>query len=95
MFFLYFVIALTDSQQMHHDDTERAIYQRIEASKETISYIWRPNMKLLSDYEKARRCYIKFHLYKVINCDAELAQVDADLEHMEPARSDVYSSPKP
>jgi len=94
MFFLYFAIALTNSQQMHHDDTERAIYQRIETSKETISYIWRPNTKLLSDYGRARSCYIKFHLYKVINCDAELAQVEADLGNMALTRSDGYSPPK-
>jgi hypothetical protein len=83
MLLLLFVIALTDAQQARHDATERVMYQRIQADKATISDLWRPSPRLLSDYNKAHACYVQFHLYRVTECDALLDRVDRDLGSVE------------
>lgn len=87
MLLLFLAISFTNAQQTQHDNTEWAIYRRIKADEATISEIWRPQDKLLSDYGKARSCYVKFHLYKSNSCDAELAQVDRDLSEVEMAQA--------
>jgi len=65
MLLLSFAIALTDARQANHDATERAMYQRIQADKATISDLWRPSPRLLSDFNKAHGCYVQFHLYRI------------------------------
>lgn len=62
MLLLFFAMALTDSQQAQPDKIERGIYERIEADRATISYIWQPSRRLLADYTRAQTCYIKVHL---------------------------------
>jgi hypothetical protein len=61
------LLALTDAQQAHHDATERAMYRRIHADKATISDLWRPSPRLLSDSNKAHGCDVQFHLYNISN----------------------------
>jgi hypothetical protein len=85
---LLIAMALTDSQQAQHDNVERAIYQRIQADRATISDTWRPGRRLLIDYSKAQSCYVKFHLYRAPNCDAVLAQVEIDLGNVETAQAE-------
>jgi hypothetical protein len=87
MLILFIAMAVTDTQQAQHDRIELAIYTRIQAEQATIAEIWRPNARLLSDYHKARNCYVKFHLYRASTCDAELGQVDRDLGSIEMARA--------
>jgi hypothetical protein len=81
-------MALTDAQQAQHDNTEWAVYQRLKAEDEAIAEIWHPQLKLVSDYRKARSCYVKLHLYRTDNCNVELLQVDRDLGSIEVARSE-------
>jgi hypothetical protein len=88
MLFVCLMMALTDSQQAHHDNVERAMYQRIEMDEAMISDIWHPSPRLISDYSKAQNCYVKYHLYRIPNCDGELAQVDQDLRDAEITRSE-------
>lgn len=45
MLLLLCAMALTDSQQAHHDTIERAIYERIEADRAAISDIWQPSRR--------------------------------------------------
>jgi hypothetical protein len=90
MMLLLFAIAFTDTQQAQHDHTEWAIYQRLQADQAAISDIWQPNARLVSDYKKARECYINYHLYRVRNCDAQLAQVDSDLGNVEVAKAGAH-----
>lgn len=90
MLFLFLAIAFTDTQQAQHDRAERAMYQRIQADQETISDIWQPNARVMADYKKARACYTNFHLYRVLNCDAQLAQVDRDLGNIEMAKAGAH-----
>lgn len=77
--FLALAVALTAVQQTQHDDTERAAYQRLQAQTQSVFEIDHPSKKMVDDYKRARGCYTKLHLYKVQNCDAALAKVDADL----------------
>lgn len=88
MLLLMIAMALTDAQQAQHDNTEWAVYQRLKADDQTIAEIWHPQFKLVSDYRKARSCYIKLHLYRTDSCNVELLQVDRDLGRKEVARSD-------
>jgi hypothetical protein len=90
MLLLFFAISLTNGQQALHDRTELAMYQRIQADQETISDIWRPDARLVSDYKKAQSCYTKFHLYKVPDCDAQLRQVESDLGNVEVAGTGAH-----
>jgi hypothetical protein len=90
MLFLFLAIAHTDAQEARHDHEERKIAHRIQAEQEAISDIWRPNAKLVSDYRRAQNCYTKFHLYKVPNCDAPLAQVETDFGNLQIARVGVH-----
>lgn len=85
--FLLCAMALTDSQQAHHDTIERAIYERIEADRAAISDIWQPSRRLLADYTKAQTCYVKFHLYRAPKCDTDLAQVERELGKVEMAQA--------
>jgi hypothetical protein len=84
----FFALAHTDAQQSRHDRDEWVMSQRIEAAQETISDIWRPNAKLVSDYKKVRVCYTEFHLHQAPNCNAELAIVEGDLGNLEVARAE-------
>lgn len=84
---LLLIMALSEAQQAQHDHAELAIYQRVQADEVTIADIWRPSAKLLADYRKARRCYVRFHLYRVADCSAELTKVDLDLGNLEMART--------
>jgi hypothetical protein len=90
MLLLFFAIALKDAQptQAQHDRNEWAMYQRMQADQESISKIWRPAAKLVSDYKKVRSCYVNFHLYKTPNCDAELTQVERDLGDVDVAQAE-------
>jgi hypothetical protein len=87
MLLLVFAITLTNAQQAQHDRNELAMYERIQADQETISDIWRPDPRLMSDLKKAQTCYTNFHLYKATDCDAQLRQVESDLGNVEVARS--------
>jgi hypothetical protein len=88
MLLLFLSMALANAQQAQHDQTEWAMYRRLQADKETISEMWRPDGRLPADYRKAHKCYVQFHLYRVANCDAELAKVDLDLGDLELARTE-------
>lgn len=90
MLLLFLAMALTDAQQGQHDREESKIAHRIQAEQEAISDIWRPNAKLVSDYRRAQSCYSRFHLYKIPNCDAPLAQVETDLGDLETARAGAH-----
>jgi hypothetical protein len=78
---ILFIIAaaLSTQQQAQHDAVELAMYRRLQTAQNQLDEIWRPNSKLLSDVRSARRCYTKFHLYRVEGCKAEFDKVDADL----------------
>jgi hypothetical protein len=92
MLLLLFAMALKDTQQKQtqtqHDRNEWAMYQRMQADQASISDIWRPTAKLMSDYDKARSCYVRFHLYKTPNCDIELTQVEKDLGNVDVAQAE-------
>jgi hypothetical protein len=88
MLLLFLSMALTNTQQMQHDATEWQMYQQLQGDKEAIADIWRPSPKLLSDYGKARKCYVRFHLYRASNCSAELQQVGADLGKLDVASTE-------
>ena len=90
MLLLFFAISLTNGQQAQHDRTELAMYQHMQADQETISDIWRPDARLISDFRKAQSCYTKFHLYKVPDCDAQLRQVESDLGNVELAGAGAH-----
>ena len=81
-------MVLTNAQQLQHDQTEWAIYQRLQADKDEIADIWRPNSILLADYRKAHKCYVQFHLYRAADCNAQLEKVDVDLGQLEIARTE-------
>jgi len=88
MLLLFFSMALTNTQQMQHDVTEWQMYQQIQGDEEAIADIWRPSAKLLADYRKAKKCYVRFHLYRASNCSAELQEVGADLGKLDVARTE-------
>jgi hypothetical protein len=44
----------------------------------------------MADYKNAQTCYINFHLYRVIDCDAQLRQVDSDLGNVEVAKARAH-----
>ena len=88
MLLLMIAMALSDAQQAQHDNTEWVVYQRLKADDEAIAKIWEPQAKVVSDYRKARSCYVKLHLYRTDSCNVELLQVDRDLGGVEVARSD-------
>jgi hypothetical protein len=90
MLALFFALAITESQQAQHDRAENALYQRIQADRERISDVWRPNARLISDFKKLQACYAKFHLYKVPGCEAELTRVDGDLLNVEMVRPEHH-----
>jgi hypothetical protein len=95
MLLLFLAIALTEAQQAKHDATEWVMYQQIQSDKETIADIWRPNPKLLSDYRRLQRCYVQFHLYRAMDCNNELTEIDLDLGKSEVARTkdrQIYDS---
>ena len=96
MLLLFLAMALTDAQQVQHDADEWRMSQKLQADQAAIADMWRPapkmhifrqNGKLLVDYRKAQRCYVRFHLYRATSCDAELATVDRDLGDVEKARA--------
>jgi hypothetical protein len=87
MLLLFLAITLTEAQQAKHDATEWMMYQQIQSDKETIADIWRPNPKLLSDYRRLQRCYMQFHLYRAMDCNNELTEIDLDLGKSEVART--------
>jgi hypothetical protein len=64
------------------------MYQRMQADQASISDIWRPTAKLVSDYQKARSCYVRFHLFKTPNCDIELTEFEKDLGNVDVAQAD-------
>jgi len=90
MLLLLFAMALKDAQQTQtqHDRNEWAMYQRMQADQESISDIWRPTAKLVSDYQKVRSCYVRFHLYRTPNCDIELTEVEKDLGNLDVAQAE-------
>jgi hypothetical protein len=88
MLLLYLSIALNNTQQMQHDVTEWKMYQQMQAEEDTIADIWRPSAQLLADYRKARKCYVRFHLYQVSSCGAELQKVETDLGNLDVARTE-------
>jgi hypothetical protein len=90
MLLLILVMALTDAQQAQHDRDEWKIAHRIQAEHDALSNIWRPDVRLVSDFRKAQSCYKRFHLYKVTTCDAPLAQVETDLGDLEIARAKAH-----
>jgi hypothetical protein len=89
MLLLLIAMTLTKTQQAQHDQDEWAMYQRMQSEKTLIADIWRPNARLVADYHKAQKCYVQFHLYRVKNCQAALAQVDRDLGEVETAQGDA------
>ena len=86
MLFLFLSIALTDAQQLQHDVTEWKMYQRIRADDAAIADMWRPPVAVLTDYRKARDCYVQFHLYRKGDCSAELMKLETDLGDVKTAR---------
>jgi hypothetical protein len=87
MLLLFLAIALTEAQQAKHDASEWVMYQQIQADKETIADMWRPNPKLLYDYRRLQRCYVQFHLYRTTDCNNELTEIDLDFGKSEVART--------
>jgi hypothetical protein len=87
MLLLFLAAALTDVQQAKHDANEWALYQRLQSDEAMIADTWRPNATVLLDYQKLQRCYVQFHLYRALDCNAEFAQVDHDLRELEVART--------
>jgi hypothetical protein len=79
MLLLFLAIALTGAQQAKHNTNEWSIYQLMQSGETTIADMWRPNAKLLSDYRRLQKCYVRFYLYRAVDCNAELTQVDLDL----------------
>jgi hypothetical protein len=62
------------------------MYQRLQADQAQIADIWHPSASLIADLRKGRAYYMKFNLYKIPNCDAELSQMDRDLGEVELAQ---------
>ena len=79
MLILAFFLALTAQQQAQHDATELAMFNRLQAQTNAVFEQDHPSRKTVSDYNKVRKCYTKFHLYKTKSCEAQLSQVDRDL----------------
>jgi hypothetical protein len=61
--------------QARHDLTELRIGNELRVDKDAIELMWRPSRKLVQEYEKAYGCYVRFHLYRVRDCDQELVKV--------------------
>jgi hypothetical protein len=75
-----FLLVLTAAQQAKHDAIERAAYERLQEQTRSIFEIDHPGKQMVADYNKAGRCYVKLHLYRVQDCDKELDKVDRDLK---------------
>jgi hypothetical protein len=74
------LLVLSATGQAHHDSIERQISTHLERQHDTILDLWpQASHRLLSDFIKARACYVRFHLQKVITCDDALSAVDQDL----------------
>jgi hypothetical protein len=89
MLFLFLSMALTSTQQMQHDITEWKMYQQMQGDEEAIADIWRPSATLLADYREVKKCYVRFHLYRVSGCTAELHKVEIDLGNQDTARTET------
>lgn len=77
---LLLFLALSMTGQAHHDAIERQISAHLERQHDAILDLWpRASHRLLSDFQKARDCYVRFHLQKVASCDTTLSAVDQEL----------------
>jgi hypothetical protein len=86
MLLLFLAMSITKAQQTQHDRTELAMYHRLQDDQARIADIWHPSARLVTDLRKARACYTKFHLYRALNCEAELSQMDLELREVEIAQ---------
>jgi hypothetical protein len=82
---LLLLLVLSAAKQIQHDATEQQIWKHLQRQKDSIMDRWpHAGHRLLSDFHKASKCYVQFHLQKVSTCDAALSAVDRDLtEQME------------
>ena len=79
MFLLAF-LALSATKQIQHDAMEQRISSDLQRQKDSIMDRWpHAGHKLLSDFHKASKCYVEFHLQKVSTCKEALSAVDRDL----------------
>ena len=82
---LLLFLVLSAAKQIRHDAIEQQIWNHLQRQKDSIMDRWpHAGHRLLSDFHKASKCYVQFHLQKVSTCDAVLSAVDRDLtEQME------------
>jgi HPt (histidine-containing phosphotransfer) domain-containing protein len=82
---LLLFLVLSAAKQIRHDAIEQQIWNHLQRQKDSIMDRWpHAGHRLLSDFHKASKCYVQFHLQKVSTCDAALSAVDRDLtEQME------------
>jgi hypothetical protein len=78
--FLILAISAPHLDQAKHDRDELAMWSELQRDREQIEAIWLPSRKLVHSYEKAHDCYVKFHLYKVQDCDRERVAVTERLK---------------
>jgi hypothetical protein len=79
MFFLLFLV-LSATKQIHHDAIEQQIWSHLQQQKDSIMDRWpHAGRRLLSDFHRASKCYVQFHLQKVSTCEEALSAVDRDL----------------
>ena len=77
---LLLFIGITLTKQLEHDAVERQIANEVQQQREAMMDLWpRIDHKLATDFEKARKCYVEFHLWKATDCGAALSQVTRDL----------------
>lgn len=77
---LFVLLGITLAQQAQHDAIERRIYSQVQQQKEAIKDLW-PHIdhRVATDFDKAQKCYVSFHLWKATNCQTPLSKVDRDL----------------
>jgi hypothetical protein len=77
---LLLFLVLSATTQIQHDATEQQIWSHLQRQKDSIMDRWpHAGHKLLSDFHRASKCYVQFHLQKVSTCEAALSVVDRDL----------------
>jgi hypothetical protein len=77
---LLLFLVLSAAKQIQHDATEQQIWSHLQQQKDSILYLWpHAGHKLLSDFQRANKCYVQFHLQRITTCEAALSEVDHDL----------------
>ncbi len=91
---LLWLLALSSAGQVHHDAIERQISAHLQRQQDAIIEFWpHAGPGLLSDFARANKCYVQFHLFQVRSCQAVLSTVDRDLAKKSDVEAQSYTDP--